>query len=67
MKILIIFDRNFLTDRIVVITSRLPMRPTKMNTKASIAPTNVTCLVGCRRNGSVNTVELSFIDMFASD
>lgn len=51
IKIFIIFDRSFLTESIAVISIIFPIRPKKINTKASIAPTNVACLVGCL-NGS---------------
>lgn len=50
MNILIIFDRSFFTESIVVITSILPIRPIKIKTNASIAPINVTCRVGCLDN-----------------
>jgi hypothetical protein len=46
MNILIIFDRSFLTDNIVVIRSIFPIRPKKIKTNASIAAINVTCRVG---------------------
>jgi hypothetical protein len=46
IKILIIFDRSFLTESIVVIRIIFPIRPKNINTNASIAPTNVACLVG---------------------
>lgn len=46
IKILIIFDRSFFTDNIVVIRIMFPISPKNMNTNASIAPINVACLVG---------------------
>ena len=46
IKMLIIFDRSFFTESIVVIRMIFPIRPKKINTIASMAPTNVACLVG---------------------
>jgi hypothetical protein len=46
MKILIIFDRSFFTESIVVIRRRFPIRPKKIKTNANIAPINVACSVG---------------------
>ena len=48
MKILMIFDRSFFTDKIVVIRRMLPIRPKKMNTNARMAPIKVACRVGSR-------------------
>jgi hypothetical protein len=46
MKILIIFDRSFLTESMVVIKRRFPIRPKKIKTNANIAPINVARSVG---------------------
>jgi hypothetical protein len=47
IKILIIFDRSFFTESIVVIRIILPIRPKTINTNASTAPMKVACRVGC--------------------
>ena len=57
MKILIMFARNFFTERMVVMSKRFPIRPKKMNINAKSAPTKVVCRVGNRNDSFAANVE----------